>query len=46
MPGGKDMTIIVTDFGKFRFNLLPIDMCFSVNIFQAKVITLLGDINV
>ena len=36
--------MIVTEFGKFGYNRLPIGMCTSVDIFQAKVDKLLGDI--
>ena len=35
---------IVTEFGKFKYNSLPMDMCATVNIFQAKLYDLLGDI--
>ena len=28
-PGSKDMTTIVTEFGKFRYNCLPMGMCVS-----------------
>jgi hypothetical protein len=45
MPGdAKDLTTIVTEFGKFRYNVLPMGMCYSGDIFQAKVDQLLGDI--
>ena len=40
------MTMIVTEFGKFRYNCLPMGMCASGDIFQAKVVKLLGDIKV
>ena len=40
----KDITTIVTEFGKFRYNVLPMGMCVSGDIFQAKVYDLLGDI--
>ena len=39
----QDMTMIVTELGKFRYNRLPIGMCASEDIFQAKVYELLGD---
>ena len=29
----QDMTMIVTEFGKFRYNRLPIGMCASVETF-------------
>ena len=38
------MTKIVTEFGKFRFNRLPMGMCSSGDIFQAKIDELLNDI--
>ena len=37
------MTTIVTEFGKFEYNRLPMGMCASGDIFQAKVDELLGD---
>ena len=40
----KDMTMIMTEFGKFRYNCLPMGMCASRDISQAKVDELLGDI--
>ena len=43
-PASQDMTMIVTEFGKFRYNRPPMGMCGSVEIFQAKVDKLLGDI--
>ena len=33
----------VTEFGKFRYNLLPMCMCTLENMFQAKVDKILGD---
>ena len=38
------MTTIVTEFGKFRYNRLPMVMCDSGGIFQSKVDKLLSDI--
>ena len=38
------MTTIVTEFGKFRYNRLPMGVCALGGIFQAKVDKLLGDI--
>ena len=38
------MMTIVTEFGKFKYNRLPMGMCASGDIFQAKVDKLLGDI--
>ena len=43
-PAGQDMTKIVTEFGKFGYNRLPIGICVSWGIFKAKVDKLLGDI--
>jgi Reverse transcriptase (RNA-dependent DNA polymerase). len=45
MPGAKDLTTIITKLGKFRYNVLPMGMCCSGDVFQAKVLDqLLGDI--
>ena len=38
------MTTFVTEFGKFRYNRLPMGMCAPGNIFHAKLDKLLGDI--
>ena len=38
------MTTIVTEFGKFKYNRLPMGMCASGDIFQAKLDKLLSDI--
>ena len=38
------MTTIVTEFGKLRYNCLPMGICASGDIFQAKVDKLLIDI--
>ena len=43
-PASQYMTTIVTEFGKFGYNHLPMGMCTSGDIFQAKVDKLLGDI--
>ena len=43
-PASQDMTTIVTEFGKFRYNRLPMGMCTLVDIFQAKLDEILGDI--
>ena len=37
---------MVTEFGKFRYNCLPMDMCDLGDIFQAKVDKVLSDIEV
>ena len=44
-PASQDMTTIVTEFGQFRYNLLPMGIYSSGGVFQAKVDELLGDIN-
>ena len=44
LPTSQDMTMIVTEFGKFRCNCLPVGMCALGYIFQAKVYKLLGNI--
>ena len=44
-PASQDMKTIVTEFGKFGYNILPMGMCASEDTFQAKVDELLGDIN-
>ena len=38
------MTTIVTEFGNFEYNCLPMSMYASWDIFQAKADELLGDI--
>ena len=43
-PASQDTIKIVTEFGKFRYNRLPVGMCASGDIFQDKVDELLGDI--
>ena len=43
-PASQDMTMIITEFCKFKYNRLPMGMCASGHIFQAKVDELLGDI--
>ena len=42
-PDSQDMTTIVTEFGEFGYNRLPMGMCASGEIFQSKVDKLLGD---
>ena len=44
-PSRQDMMTIVTEFGKFRYNRLPMGMCASVDIFQSKIYELLSDID-
>ena len=43
-PVSQYMMMIVTEFGKFIYNHLPMGMCASGDIFQAKVDNVLGDI--
>ena len=43
-PATQDMATIVTESWKFKYNCLPMGMCVSGNIFQAKVEKLLGDV--
>ena len=43
-PTSQDMTKIVTEFGKFKYNFLPMGMCASGDIFPDKLYELLGDI--
>ena len=43
-PASQNITKIVTEFGKFKYNCLSMGMCASGNIFQAKVEKLLVDI--
>ena len=43
-PGIHYMMVIVTEFGKFRYNHLYMVMCASGDIFQAKLNKLPGDI--
>ena len=40
----KDITTIVTEFGKFRYTCLPMGMVISGDVFQSKVYDLIGDI--
>ena len=44
-PYIQGMMTIVTELGKFRYNRLPMGICASGDILQAKVDELLGDIN-
>ena len=46
LPASQEMTTIVTEFGKFRYNRIPMGMFDSDGIFQDKVDNLLGDIDV
>ena len=43
-PAIKDMATIATKFEEFRYNCLPMGICASEDIFQAKVDNLVGDI--
>ena len=44
LPASQYMATIVTEFGKFRYNCLPMGMCTAGDIFQSKLDKLLGDI--
>ena len=41
----KNITTIVTEFGKFRYTCLPMGMVISGDVFQSKVYDLIGDID-
>ena len=43
-PANQDVPVIVNEFGKFRYNGLPMGMCASGDIFQSKLDDILGDI--
>ena len=43
-PASQDMTMIITEFGKFGYNHLPMGMCTSVDNLQSKVNKIIGDI--
>ena len=43
-PTSQDMSTIVTEFGKFRYNRLPIGMLASGDTFKAKVENIICDI--
>ena len=43
-PASQDTTTVVTEFGKFRYNRLPMGMCASGGIFQSKLDKLISDI--
>ena len=43
-PASQGMITIVTEFGKFRYNRLPMGMCASGDPFQSKLDELLSDI--
>ena len=44
-PASQDMTAIVSEFGKCRYNCLPMVMCDPGGIFQDKIDELLGNID-
>ena len=46
LSASQDMTMIVPEFGKFRYNRLHMEICAFVNIFQAKLGDMVGGINV
>ena len=43
-PRSRNLKNIVTAFGKFRYNRVPVGLCAFVDIFQSKVGKFLGDI--
>ena len=43
-PYIQDMTTIFTEFGKFKYNHIPIGMCASGYIFRSNVDKIFGDI--
>ena len=43
-PTSQDMTTIVTEFRKFRYNCLPMVMCDSGDILHTQVYKIFGDI--
>ena len=44
LPDSQDMTTIVTEFGKFEYNCLPMAVCSLVDISQSKVDKVIGNI--
>ena len=44
LPKICDLTTIATEFGKFRYNRVLVEICASGDIFQDKLDDLLGDI--
>ena len=43
-PASQYMNTIVTEFGKFKYNCLPMGICAWGDIFQAKLDKIFGDI--
>ena len=44
LPKSCDLIAIVAEFGKFRYNRVPMELCASGGILQAKVDDLISDI--
>ena len=44
LPASQDITKIITEFGKFKYNHLPMGMCASEDIFQDKLVEMHADI--
>ena len=44
LTASQNTTMIVTKFGKFNYNRLPMGMCASGDIFQSKVDEQISDI--
>ena len=40
----QDTMIMITEFGKFKYDCLPMGMCASVDIFQDKIDQIISDI--
>jgi hypothetical protein len=43
--GSRDLTTIVTEFGKFRYKRLPMGLSCAPDVFQSKINELLGDLD-
>ena len=44
MPKSCEITTIVAEFGEFRYNMVPMELCASGDILQAKVDDISSDI--
>jgi len=43
--GSRDLTTIVTEFGKYRYKRLPMGLSCAPDMFQSKINELLGDLD-